>query len=89
MTHPMLQPMPMTPAEIHDLVERSRAAMVRSGRSGALARISMLFRARCAARYRMLTRCDIKTAARVFRVDDGAVTDAWRRAYPGLPMRFR
>ena len=93
----LLAPRPMTPAQIADLVERTRQGMQRVARltrHPASDPVAYLLRrngwhttsrVRCAARYSALTGCSLGAAAWLFRVNGGSVHAAWCRVYPGVP----
>lgn len=82
----LLRPMPMTAAQIADLVERTRAAQTGAARSGNLASrvpmhdrsVTRRLRARCAARFRALTGCTMREAARAFVVSETLAYAAYR-----------
>lgn len=94
-----LDPRPMTPEHVRDLVERTRAAMERLAPVARVTTHHLLARTmrdrgwhmtslvRCAARYSALTRCTLTESGAAFDVNCGAVMHAWRRIYPGIPTR--
>lgn len=83
--------MPMTAAQIDDLIERTRAAERLARGRGARTRTTgaehdrRRLRVRCAARYKMLERCSTREAARVFRVTESSVYRAWLRICEVMP----
>lgn len=87
--NPLLRPRPMTAAQIADLVERAKVAGARVARNGSMARVSSLptiqLRARCAARFRTMTRCTVREAAHWFRVSESSVDKALKRNREAKP----
>jgi membrane-bound lytic murein transglycosylase B len=95
MTHPLLQPQPLTREQIADLVERTRIAD-RLSRAAGYAKYCEAMGGKkrrrpgdktviAAARFAYEHRTNLSDAAQKFGVAESTIGNAWRRMYPGVP----
>lgn len=93
----VLRPMPMTRAEVADLVRRARAAMqgaryvaAKSGADAATAqgkrRKQPTSRRRCAARLAAVCGISIVEAAADLGIAAAGARRGWQEVYPGVPL---
>lgn len=89
MTHPLLQPQPLSPAEVADLVERARRSS--AGRQVATRRAARTIATglpaediRRAVAYAYRHRVSVRVAAREYNVSHNTVYTWWHRLYPGV-----